>query len=134
MRWPARGLVVVRTRVLACWAVSTVGLEAHHIFPLEQACDRPEVAREILHEKGMMFEDRLGQPRPRPETAIEHAAMLDLAKLCRDVGLDDPQKILRQLCKCCCTSGLSTQLRRVLCKPVSRNCVQTSDNHSLSSQ
>jgi phage terminase small subunit len=66
-------------------------LEAHHIRLLTLAAeswDRCQQAREALAVHGLIFVDRLGQPRARPEVPIERDARISFARLIRELGLD----------------------------------------------
>lgn len=66
-------------------------LEPHHIRLLTlagEAWDRCEEAREILAMEGLTYEDRFGQPRSRPEVAIERDSRLAFARLLRELDLD----------------------------------------------
>lgn len=63
----------------------------HHVRLLTlaaQAWDRAEEAREALAEHGTTYTDRFGQPRARPEVAIERDARLAFARLLRELDLD----------------------------------------------
>jgi P27 family predicted phage terminase small subunit len=55
-----------------------------------EAFDRSEQARRILKREGLTYEDRFGQPRSRPEVAIERDARAQFAKLIEQAGLFDP--------------------------------------------
>lgn len=60
-----------------------------HILTLAgEAWDRSAQARRVLERNGLVFLDRFGQPRPRPELAIEKDAKLLFARLTRDLQLD----------------------------------------------
>ena len=66
-------------------------LEPHHVHLLTMAAearDRCEQAREALAKHGMTFEDRFGQPRARPEIAIERESKLTFVRLLRALGID----------------------------------------------
>ena len=66
-------------------------LESHHVRLLILACqawDRSEAARVALVEHGSVFVDRFGQPRARPEVAIERDAQIAFARLVRELALD----------------------------------------------
>ena len=66
-------------------------LEPHHVRLLtlaSQAWDRAEEAREALAESGIVYEDRFGQPRARPEVGIERDNRLAFARLLRELDLD----------------------------------------------
>ena len=66
-------------------------LEEHHIRLLTLAAeswDRTQQAREILAKQGLTFSDRFGQPRTRPEVAIERDSRLAFLRVLRELGLD----------------------------------------------
>lgn len=69
-------------------------LESHQIRLLTLACeafDRGQQAREIIKKEGMVFNDRYGCPKPRPEIAIERDSRTSFARLIRELRLDvDP--------------------------------------------
>jgi len=71
--------------------VSEYDLEPHHLRLLTlagEAWDRCRQAREALAESGLIYEDRFGQPRARPEVAIERDSRIAFARLLRELGLD----------------------------------------------
>lgn len=76
------------------WWLSVVGdydLEPHHIRLLTlagESWDRGEQAREAIGLHGIVFEDKHGQPRVRPEVAIERDSRLAFARLLRELNLD----------------------------------------------
>jgi phage terminase small subunit len=75
------------------WAGVVTGyeLEAHHLMLLTKAAeawDRAEQARELLAEHGLTYADRFGQPRARPEVAIERDSRTGFARLLRELALD----------------------------------------------
>lgn len=66
-------------------------LEAHDIRLLTlagEAWDRGQQAREIVDRDGMTFTDRFGQPKARPEVAIERDSRIGFARLLRELSLD----------------------------------------------
>ncbi len=66
-------------------------LEPHHVRLLTvaaEAWDRTQQAREALAEHGLTYDDRFGQPRSRPEVAIERDSRIAFARLLRELGLD----------------------------------------------
>lgn len=66
-------------------------LDSHHIRLLTlaaEAWDRGQQAREIVDRDGMTFADRFGQPKARPEIAIERDSRIGFARLIRELGLD----------------------------------------------
>jgi P27 family predicted phage terminase small subunit len=69
------------------------GLAHHHLRLLEAACgawDRMVEARKAVAEHGLTYSSKDGDPRPRPEVAIERDARIAFARLVRDLGLDTP--------------------------------------------
>lgn len=71
--------------------VEEFDLEPHHLRLLRLACeawDRGQEAREAIVEHGSVFVDRFGQPRARPEIAIERDARISFARLMRELALD----------------------------------------------
>ena len=66
-------------------------LEDHHRKLLDLAAtawDRAESAREVLDREGVVYVDRFGVPRTRPEVAIERDSRLAFARLLRELRLD----------------------------------------------
>src|SRR5439155_9478920 len=67
-------------------------VEPHHVRLLQLACeawDRGQAARRALAAaKEMVYSDRFGSVRPRPEIAIERDARLAFARLLRELALD----------------------------------------------
>ena len=77
----------------AWWAaiVREYELESFHERLLTlcgESWDRGQQARAILAEKGLTFLDRFGQPRGRPEIAIERDCRSGFARLLRELALD----------------------------------------------
>jgi phage terminase small subunit len=71
--------------------VAEFDLEHHHLRILRLACeawDRGQEAREAVAEHGSVYVDRFGQPRARPEIAIERDARISFARLMRELALD----------------------------------------------
>jgi phage terminase small subunit len=67
-------------------------LEPHHIKLLTLAAeswDRATMAREAIAEHGLVFSDRFGSPRKRPEVSIAEAATIAFARLCRELDLSE---------------------------------------------
>lgn len=79
---------------MAAWwhSVTTeFDLEPHHLRILRLVCeawDRGQQAREALAEHGTTYVDRFGQPRARPEVAIERDSRIAVARLLRELALD----------------------------------------------
>jgi len=66
-------------------------LESHHQKLLQlaaEAWDRCQGAREVLDEKGVSYDDRFGQPKARPEVAVERDSRIGFARLLRELALD----------------------------------------------
>lgn len=66
-------------------------LEAHHVRLLTlaaEAWDRGQEAREAIAAHGLVYADRFGAPRTRPEVAVERDARLAFARLLRELALD----------------------------------------------
>lgn len=66
-------------------------LEPHHVRLLTlaaQSWDRGEAAREVIDKDGLTFVDRFGQPKPRPEIAIERDSRIGFARMLRELQLD----------------------------------------------
>ena len=76
------------------WFSSVVNefeLQEHHRHLLLLACeswDRCVQAREALAKHGTVYTDRYGQPRSRPEIAVERDSRIAFARLLRELGLD----------------------------------------------
>ena len=66
-------------------------LEEHHLRLLTlagEAWDRCVDVRQAIAEHGMVFLDRHGAPRPRPEVQIERDSRIAFARLLRELDLD----------------------------------------------
>ena len=75
------------------WAsiVEEYELESHHLKILSLASaawDRAAAAREVIDAEGAVYNDRFGQPKARPEVAIERNSMVVFARLVRELSLD----------------------------------------------
>ncbi|RYG96203.1 MAG: hypothetical protein EON58_12600 [Alphaproteobacteria bacterium] len=71
--------------------LSDFDLEPHDIKLLTlaaEAWDRGQQAREIVDSEGLTFTDRFGQPKARPELAIERDSRIGFARLLRELALD----------------------------------------------
>jgi hypothetical protein len=71
--------------------LSEYDLEEHHFKLLVSAADswdRICASREVIDRDGMTYLDRFGQPKPRPEIAIERDNKILLARLLRELALD----------------------------------------------
>lgn len=78
----------------AAWWLSVVTsweLDEHHVRLLTAAAecwDRLQAARAVIDKRGLVFKDRFGQPKARPEVAIERDARIGFARLLRELDLD----------------------------------------------
>ena len=54
-----------------------------------EAMDRADEARQILNDEGLTFKTRYGEVRPHPAVAIERDARLAVARLLRELALDE---------------------------------------------
>jgi len=66
-------------------------LESHHERLLTAAAelwDRATHARQVIDAEGTTYADRFGQPRERPEVAIERQSKIAFARLLRELALD----------------------------------------------
>jgi len=80
------------TRKWYATVLEDYALEPHHVRLLSLACeawDRAAAAREIINAEGLTFTDRHGQPRARPEIAIERDSRIAFARLIRELDLDE---------------------------------------------
>jgi P27 family predicted phage terminase small subunit len=71
--------------------VDDYNLDQHHLHLLEAACgawDRMVQARAEIDAHGLVFRDKHGDPRTRPEVAIERDARISFARLIRELDLD----------------------------------------------
>jgi hypothetical protein len=71
--------------------LSDYDLEEHHfklLIAAAESWDRLCAAREIVDAQGMTFTDRFGQPKARPEVAIERDSKVVMARLLRELALD----------------------------------------------
>ena len=83
----------LRPETAAWWreVVKEFDLEPHHVRLLRlaaEAWDAGQAAREALAQHGSTFTDRFGQPRARPEIAIERDSRIGFARLLRELALD----------------------------------------------
>jgi P27 family predicted phage terminase small subunit len=79
------------------WNLLTAGhdLDPHRLRLLEACCgawDRMVEAREAVDQHGLTYESKDGDPRPRPEVAIERDARIAFARIVRELGLDPPSE------------------------------------------
>ena len=71
--------------------VSEYMLEPHHIRLLTlagESWDRCAGAREALAKLGTTYNDRFGQPKARPEVAIERDSRIAFTRVLRELALD----------------------------------------------
>lgn len=71
--------------------VEEYNLEPHHLRLLTLAAeswDRTQDARTVLEQEGLTFVDRFGQPKARPEVAIERDSRIAFARMLRELALD----------------------------------------------
>lgn len=78
--------------------INDYDLDAHHVKLLTlaaEAWDRCQQSREAIKRYGMIYKDRFGQPRSRPELAVERDSRLAFARMVRELGLDviEPKEI-----------------------------------------
>ena len=78
----------------AAWYTTVCGeyqLEDHHRRLLRlaaEAWDRCQQARQALADNGMVYDDRFGTPKARPEVAIERDSRIAFSRMIRELGLD----------------------------------------------
>jgi phage terminase small subunit len=66
-------------------------MDEHHFRLLQlagEAWDRGCQAREALAEHGLVYEDRYGGPKARPEIAIERDSRIGFARMLKELGID----------------------------------------------
>lgn len=66
-------------------------LEEYHLKLLTlaaEAWDRCQEARAALAKHGTVYDDRFGQPKARPEVAIERDSRIAFARMLRELALD----------------------------------------------
>ena len=79
------------TRRWFAGVLENFALEPHHVRLLTLACeawDRCQEARGAIAKHGMIYEDRFGSPRLRPELGVERDSRAAFARLLRELGLD----------------------------------------------
>lgn len=80
------------TRAWFAQVVADYALEPHHLKLLTLAAeswDRCVEARLSLAEHGLVYSDRWGSPRCRPEVAVERDSRIAFARLCRELDLNE---------------------------------------------
>jgi hypothetical protein len=85
------------------WVASVIDrytLEQHHerlLVKCAEAWDRSEEAREAIAKHGLTYDGRFGEPRARPEVAIERDSRLAFTRLLRelDIDIDEPAAGIR---------------------------------------
>jgi phage terminase small subunit len=86
----------LRPETRAWWrdVATTYELEGHHLKLLTLAAgawDRCVQSRDAIKRHGLVYKDRFGSPKPRPEVAIERDSKIAFARLLRELALDvDP--------------------------------------------
>jgi Phage terminase, small subunit len=76
------------------WVASVIAdyeLEPHHerlLIKCAEAWDRSEQAREAIAKHGLTYDGRFGEPRARPEVAIERDSRLAFCRLLRELDID----------------------------------------------
>lgn len=71
--------------------VAAYDLEPHHLRQLQcaaEAWDRMVQARQVLDRDGLTYADFRGQPKPRPEIAIERDSRIAFMRALRELSLD----------------------------------------------
>ena len=71
--------------------IADFDLDEHHVRLLTlaaEAWDRGQQAREALSEHGLVFSDRHGAVKARPELAVERDSRIAFARLVRELDLD----------------------------------------------
>jgi phage terminase small subunit len=66
-------------------------LEPHHVRLLTLAADswdRCQQAREAIAREGITYTTRLGEPKLRPEVAVERDSRIAFSRLLRELALD----------------------------------------------
>ena len=82
--------LAAETRTWWAAVVAAYRLEQHHLRLLRLACetwDRGQQARRKLDKDGLTFQDRHGQPKARPEVAVERDSRIAFARLMRTICL-----------------------------------------------
>jgi P27 family predicted phage terminase small subunit len=69
------------------WDLS--GAELMLLTAAAETWDRITEAREIIDAHGLTFDDRFGQPKARPEVAMERLQRLAFSQLIKRLGLED---------------------------------------------
>jgi phage terminase small subunit len=86
----------LRRETRAWWreVATAYELEGHHLKLLTLAAgawDRCVQSREAIRRHGLVYKDRWGAPKPRPEVSIERDSKIAFARLLRELALDvDP--------------------------------------------
>ena len=76
------------------WVASVIAdyeLEPHHerlLIKCAESWDRSEEAREAIAKHGLTYAGRFGEPRARPEVAIERDSRLAFCRLLRELDID----------------------------------------------
>jgi phage terminase small subunit len=68
-------------------------LKSHHLRLLRLGCeawDRAQQARKLLDAEGITFTDKNGDPRSRPEVAIERDSRTAFGRIVKELNLNAP--------------------------------------------
>ena len=89
----SRAPTYLRPQTRSWWSsvLRDFDLDEHHVRLLTlaaEAWDRAQGAREAVAVHGPVYNDRFGQPRARPEVAIERDSRIAFARLLRELDLD----------------------------------------------
>lgn len=79
------------TRRWWSWVLENFEIEEHHMRVLTlagESWDRAAAAREAITKHGLIYTDRFGAPKPRPEVAIARDNTIVFARLLRELRLD----------------------------------------------
>lgn len=69
-------------------------LDEHHrrlLTLAAEAWDRGQQAREVLDTAGLAYVNKRGEPRPRPEVAVERDSRIAFVRVLRELALDVEQ-------------------------------------------
>lgn len=89
---PAPGHLTPSTAAWWRELVEIYELGAHQLTLLRLCCeavDRCEEARAAIEAEGAYYTDRFGAPKPHPAIAVERDAKIGIARLLRELQLDD---------------------------------------------
>ncbi len=77
-----------------CKVAGEFVLDRHHQMMLQAACeswDRMQSARRAIQKGGLVFKDRFGQFRARPEIQIEKDSKVVFCRIVRELRLDESE-------------------------------------------